>query len=138
MISGPEPTQTSPDIFGGRGASDLFHPLEEVKRYDVGRLKPGTAYAARLPEQRPRDGARIPTLGEVFELVNRIGASHIRFNIETKLTPTSGPDVPDPELFARTVAASVHDAGLTERVSIQSFERCSSCAEWPRTLSAAA
>src|SRR5262249_7827545 len=42
--------------------------LAEVKRYDVGRLKPGTAYAAAFPEQRGMDGARIPTLMEVFEL----------------------------------------------------------------------
>src|SRR3954454_11349904 len=42
--------------------------LDEVKRYDVGRLKPGTAYAANFPEQRAMDGARIPALSEVFEL----------------------------------------------------------------------
>ena len=120
----------NPDITRGpdgaflsqRGPAIYSKTLEEVKRYDVGRLKPGTAYAARLPEQRPRDGARIPTLGEVFGLVRRTGAEHIRLNIETKLTPTSGPDVPDPELFAKTVAAAVRDAGLTERVSIQSFD----------------
>jgi glycerophosphoryl diester phosphodiesterase len=105
-----------------RGPAIYSMTLEEVKRYDVGRLKPGTAYAARLPEQRPRDGARIPTLAEVFELVNRIGADHIRFNIETKLTPTSGHDAPEPELFAKAVAAAVRDAGLTKRVSIQSFD----------------
>ena len=27
--------------------------LAEVQRYDVGRLKPGTAYAASFPEQQP-------------------------------------------------------------------------------------
>src|SRR5919106_4997804 len=120
----------NPDITRGpdgaflsqRGPAIYSITLEEVKRYDVGRLKPGTAYAALLPEQRPRDGARIPTLGEVFQLVRRTGAQHIRFNIETKLTPTSGPGVPDPELFARVVAAAVRDAGLTDRVSIQSFD----------------
>ena len=105
-----------------RGPAIYSMTLEEVKRYDVGRLKPGTAYAARLLEQRPQDGARIPTLGELFELVSRTGVEHIRFNIETKLTPTSGPDVPDPEFFAKTVAAAVRDAGLTKRVSIQSFD----------------
>jgi glycerophosphoryl diester phosphodiesterase len=120
----------NPDITRGpdgaflsqRGPAIHSITLEELKRYDVGRLKPRTAYADRLPEQRPRDGARIPTLAEVFELVRRAGAEHIRFNIETKLTPTSGSDVPDPELFAKTVAAAVRDAGLTERVSIQSFD----------------
>ena len=74
--------------------------LAELKRYDVGRLKPGTSYAATFPEQRAVDGARIPTLAEVFELVRRVKADHVRFNIETKLTPTSGADTPDPETFA--------------------------------------
>jgi glycerophosphoryl diester phosphodiesterase len=96
--------------------------LDEVKRYDVGRLKPGTAYAAAFPQQRGMDGARIPTLAEVFELVQRKGAGHVRFNIETKLTPTSGADTPDPETFAAAFAAAVREAGLAARVTVQSFD----------------
>src|SRR5262249_2220097 len=61
--------------------------LGELQRYDVGRLKPGTAYAAAFPEQRGMDGVRIPTLMEVFDLVRQAKADHVRFNIETKLTP---------------------------------------------------
>ena len=118
----------NPDITRGadgaflsqRGPPIYSLTLQELKRYDVGRLKPGSAYAASLPEQRPQDGARIPTLAEVFALARR--ADHIRFNIETKLTPTSGADVPEPELFAKAVAAAVREAGLAERVSIQSFD----------------
>jgi glycerophosphoryl diester phosphodiesterase len=120
----------NPDIARGpdgaflskRGPAIYSMTLQELKLYDVGRLKPGTAYAARLPEQQPRDGARIPTLAEVFELVSRTGADHIRFNIETKLTPTSGFAVPDPELFAKTTAAAARAANLAERISIQSFD----------------
>jgi len=41
--------------------------LAELQRYDVGRLKPGTAYAADFPEQRAIDGTRIPALTELFE-----------------------------------------------------------------------
>jgi glycerophosphoryl diester phosphodiesterase len=96
--------------------------LAEVKRYDVGRLKPGSAYAASLPAQQPVDGARIPALTELFELVKHVGAEHVRFNIETKITPTSGAETPDPETFAAAVAKAVRDAGLTTRVSIQSFD----------------
>ena len=77
--------------------------LAELKRYDVGRLKPGTAYAATFSEQRAVDGATIPTLAEVFDLVRSAKADHVRFNIETKLTPTSGADVADPETFAAAV-----------------------------------
>ena len=96
--------------------------LAELQRYDVGRLKPGTAYAKSFPEQRAVDGARIPTLAELFDLVKRLGADHVRFNIETKITPTSGADTPDPEVFAAAFAKAVREAGLASRISIQSFD----------------
>src|SRR5215470_2427290 len=95
---------------------------EELQRYDVGRLKPGTAYSAAFPEQRGKDGVRIPALTELFELARRGGAGHVRFSIETKLTPTSGADTPDPETFAGALAAAVREAGLAARVSVQSFD----------------
>ena len=84
----------------------------EVQQYDVGRLKPGTDYAKSFPEQQPVDGARIPALTELFDLVKRAGADHVRFNIETKITPTSGAETPDPETFAAALAKAVRDAGL--------------------------
>ncbi len=95
----------------------------EVQQYDVGRLKPGTDYAKSFPEQQPVDGARIPALTELFDLVRRAGADHVRFNIETKITPTSGAETPDPETFAAAVAKAVREAGLVERASsVQSFD----------------
>jgi glycerophosphoryl diester phosphodiesterase len=96
--------------------------LAEVRRYDVGRLKPGTDYAKSFPEQRPVDGARIPALTELFDLVKRAGAEHVHFNIETKITPTSGDETPDPETFAAALAKAVRDADLASRVSMQSFD----------------
>jgi len=96
--------------------------LAELQRYDVGRLKPGTAYAADFPEQRAIDGTRIPALTELFDMVRRLGADHVRFNIETKITPSSGAETPDPETFAAALAKAVREAGLTARVSIQSFD----------------
>jgi glycerophosphoryl diester phosphodiesterase len=96
--------------------------LDEVKRYDVGRLKPGTSYAARFPQQQGMDGVRIPALSEVFDLVRQAKADHVRFNIETKLTPTSGADTPDPDSFAAALATAVREAGLARRVSLQSFD----------------
>jgi glycerophosphoryl diester phosphodiesterase len=96
--------------------------LAELKRYDVGRLKPGTSYASTFREQRTVDGATMPTLDEVFDLVRKAGANHIRFNIETKLTPTSGSSVADPETFATAFVQAVRKAGLADRVAIQSFD----------------
>ena len=105
-----------------RGPAIRALTLEEVKRYDVGRLKPGSQYGGNFPEQRAVDGARIPALTELFDLVARNGAQHVRFNIETKLTPTSGADTPDPATFAAAVAAAIRSAGLTERATVQSFD----------------
>ncbi len=96
--------------------------FDELQRYDVGRLQPGTAYAARFPTQKGADNIRIPKLTAVFDLVKRSGADHIRFNIETKLTPTSGADTPAPEPFATALVAAIRNAGLTTRASIQSFD----------------
>ena len=96
--------------------------LAELQRHDVGRLKPDTRYAKGFPEQKGVDGARIPTLTEVFDLVRGAGAGHIRFNIETKLTPTSGAETVDPETFAAAVVKTVREAGLADRVTLQSFD----------------
>ena len=109
-------------FLAGEGPAIRSLTLAQLQRYDVGRLKPGTAYAAAFPEQRGMDGVRIPTLMEVFDLVRQAKADHVRFNIETKLTPTSGADTPDPETFAAPAARAVREAELAARVSIQSFD----------------
>lgn len=109
-------------FLAGEGPAIRSLTLAQLQRYDVGRLKPGTAYAAAFPEQRGMDGVRIPTLMEVFDLVRQAKADHVRFNIETKLTPTSGADTPDPETFAAAAARAVREAELAARVSIQSFD----------------
>lgn len=109
-------------FLNGAGPAIRALTLAELKRYDVGRLKPGTRYGASLPEQRPADGATVPTLAEVFDLVRGAKADHIRFNIETKITPESGAEVADPEAFAAAVVRDVREAGLQARVSVQSFD----------------
>jgi glycerophosphoryl diester phosphodiesterase len=45
----------------------------EVLRYDVGRIRPGTAYAARFPDQQGIDGTRIPRLADLFAMVKKSG-----------------------------------------------------------------
>jgi glycerophosphoryl diester phosphodiesterase len=105
-----------------RGPLIRLLTLEEIKTYDVGRLKPGTRYAQSLLEQKPSDGERIPTLAEVFGLVGGFGAKHVRFNIETKLSPNAPADTVEPEIFAQTLADAIRDFGLAARVTVQSFD----------------
>ncbi len=99
-------------------------PLSELRRFDIGRLDPDSRYAKQWPEQHPADGERFPTLREFLEAFSGSGrnGSPIRFNLETKLTPTSGGTTPDPATFARGVGATVREAKMSDRVTIQSFD----------------
>lgn len=106
--------QTGPAIFSLTYA--------EVLKYDVGRLKPGSLYAARFPDRVGKDGERIPKLSDLFALVRKSGNASIRFNIETKLDPRTPEATPKPEPFAQAVVAEIRKAGTEKRSTIQSFD----------------
>lgn len=94
----------------------------ELARYDVGRLRPGSDYAKRFPDQVPVDGARIPRLADVFALAKRAGNDTVRFNVETKLDPTRPDEAPGPEEFARALVRVARAGGVARRTTIQSFD----------------
>jgi len=119
----PEIART-PDGAWLAGHGPLFQSLsfDEVRAYDVGRLKPGTRYAQGFAEQVAVDGARVPELAEVFALAARAGNRSVRFNIETKLSPLAPADTLAPDAFARALIAEIRKAGMSDRTSIQSFD----------------
>lgn len=96
--------------------------LAEVKTYDVGQIRPGSAYAARFPNQLAVPGTRIPTLAEVIDLVRRSGDRHVRLNIETKIDPTHPEESPDPEHFVAAVLGVLRAKHFSDRVMIESFD----------------
>jgi len=109
-------------VLGVRGPVIWLTDFAELQRYDVGRLKPGTRYAALYPEQKPHDGARLPKLEALFALVNKPGYEQVRLALETKLTPSAPDETMAPEPFARALVKAVRDAGLAERTTILSFD----------------
>lgn len=92
--------------------------LDELRRYDIGRLNPATRYGQQFPGQKPADGERFPTLAELFAL----GGDSVRYNIETKIDPTKPGETVDPVRFARLVVDAVRAARMERRTSIQSFD----------------
>ena len=94
----------------------------ELQAYDVGRLKPGTEYARRYPEQKPLDGTRIPRLADLFDLVNRSGNGKVRFAIETKLDPNLPDETPGPVAFAKAVVDEIRKGGMEARSQVLSFD----------------
>ncbi len=78
---------------GEDGAPFFSLDARDLAQYDVGRLNPAHKYAEQWTEQRARDGERIPTLQQLFDAGRDAvspGGRPVRFNIETKITPTSG------------------------------------------------
>ena len=94
----------------------------QLSQYNVGMLRPGTAYAQRHPEQAVRDGERIPSLAQLFALVQQRGDAQVRFNIETKLTPDKPDDTVGPEAMVGALLGVIAAHGMEPRVSIQSFD----------------
>ncbi len=90
---------------------------EELAAWDVGRLKPGTPYAAHYPAQAACDGARIPTLAAVFAL-----DPGVIFNIETKSFPDHPGWCVDGAAMGLAVVAAADAAGVTDRILVQSFD----------------
>jgi glycerophosphoryl diester phosphodiesterase len=89
----------------------------ELARFDVGRIRPGSAYAARFPDQTPIDGARIPTLAALLA-----ATGEATLNIELKTDPTHPDDTVGGAAMAEAVMAVVDAAGAAHRVMVESFD----------------
>jgi len=118
-----------PDVVRGPDGRWLSSPgrsihsltLDELRRYDIGRLNPASRYARQFPEQEPSDGERFPTLRELLDLVQASGKP-VRLDIETKLTPDNAGDTVDAATFVRVILDEARRAKLVDRVTIQSFD----------------
>jgi glycerophosphoryl diester phosphodiesterase len=96
--------------------------LADVKTYDVGQIRPGSAYAAQFPDQQAIPGTRIPTLSEVVALVRKSGNRDVRLNIETKIDPNHPDQSSEPQRFVALLLDLLQADQFSERVTIQSFD----------------
>jgi glycerophosphoryl diester phosphodiesterase len=120
----------NPDTTRGRDGAWITPPgptlatltLAELQSHDVGRLRPGSRYAAAWPDQQAADGERVPTLDAVFELARREAPPTLRFNIETKLSPLAPDETASPEAMVDALMAVIARHGMAGRVTVQSFD----------------
>lgn len=94
----------------------------QLQCYDVGRLRPGSAYAARFPQQQPVDGERIPRLTDVLTLVRTRGRARVRVAIEVKTFPEQPQLTPAPDEFVQAVQRDVEHTGSAALVAILAFD----------------
>lgn len=129
VVIGHDPL-LNPDITRGpdgkwldkKGPAIYSLTYAELQQYDIGRLKPDSAYANRYPEQRAVDGTRYAKLSELFAVVKRSGNRHVRFNIETKISPFERDQTVDPDAFVDALLGVIRAEGMADRVSLQSFD----------------
>lgn len=105
----------------GRGPPIRSLTLEELRRYDVGRLRPDSDYGRQWPLQWPADGERIPTLADFLAQTTATNPA-IRYAIETKVTPTGAVPTADPETFVRLTLEELKRANAIARTSLLSFD----------------
>lgn len=89
----------------------------DLRRYDVGRLRPGSPTALQFPDQRSHDGARVPTLAAVLAAL-----PDARFTIEVKTDPARPTETAPPKVLADAVLCVIDAARAAPRVIIESFD----------------
>lgn len=121
----------NPQICLGPGAAHITNAplindltLAEVKKFDCGSLE-----NPRFATQKTVPGTTIPTLDEVFEMIEKSplpAAKTIQFNIETKIFPAHPEYTVSPEQFVSLALECFRKHNMMNRIILQSFD--------PRTL----
>jgi glycerophosphoryl diester phosphodiesterase len=101
----------------GKGPLIRSLTYKQLLAYDVGRLRPGSQTAVLFPDQRPIDGARIPTLRSVL-----VALPDARFTIEVKTDPRHPDWTAPPPILVDATLAVIDTAGAAGRVIIESFD----------------
>ena len=92
-----------------------------LRRYDVGRPRPGSPYTTHYPEIVAVDGTQVPRLEEVIQLVRESGGD-VRLNVEVKVSPEHPRESLPPDLFTDKVIDVLRSGGVLDRTSLQSFD----------------
>lgn len=99
----------------GKYIKDLT--LAEIKTMDCGYQQlPG------FPEQEQIKGFRMVELKDVLDLVKAYHADQVKLNIETKVEAGAPEQTAPRELFVRRVFEEIHNSGIEDQVTIESFD----------------
>ena len=96
--------------------------MEEIERFDVGRLNSNTPYGQRFPEQIQMDGVRVPKLVDLFQLISQPKYQGTNLMLEIKSDPDLIADDAARERIVTVVIDHVRRAGLSTRTLLHSFD----------------
>jgi glycerophosphoryl diester phosphodiesterase len=107
----------------GLGVSSSL--IYELKLSDLKKVDCGIRQDPDFPNQRCVPGASIPTLNELFTMLNESSHPHakkVRLNIEIKRDPRFPAWTLAPKEFAEKILSLVREHGFSERVYYSSFD----------------
>ena len=96
--------------------------LAELRRFDVGALRPGSQAAERHPHRAPMDGVRVPTLTAILEVLAEAPEPRRWLYIEIKTDPQDPEASPDVRAITEASLAAVEAAGWRDRTKIIAFD----------------
>lgn len=98
--------------------------LKELKKFNVGAIKPGSFYHQLFPHQKPIKNASIPTLKEIMIYAKKLN-KNIRFQIEIKTDPAMPSSSFEPSVITKKLVSLLNEMNTVEQVRIQAFDwRC--------------
>ncbi len=106
----------------GRGAALKSLTLTELRQYDIGRIRPWTLYRLKRRRQQGTDQESIPTLQQIFELVQQKASPEFQLWIEIKTSPLLPEFSANPDLLVEKVLKLIHDFDFQKRVVLLSFD----------------
>jgi glycerophosphoryl diester phosphodiesterase len=96
--------------------------LDDLRRYDVGRAKPGSRTARHYPGQAQMDGVRVPTLRELLDLLRAAPGPRRLLYVEIKTDPRDGADAPAPDVVTSAVFDDLEAADYLDHAKIIAFD----------------
>ena len=91
--------------------------FQQTSIYDVGRLRAGSAYAARFAEQRPVENARIPAFGDILA-----ACPALDFLVEIKTYPDHPEATLAPKRLVEEVIRVLREANGINRTVLCAFD----------------
>ncbi|PPK66748.1 glycerophosphoryl diester phosphodiesterase [Actinokineospora auranticolor] len=121
-VDGRKCRDTAPAVAGDPEFPYVGKYVNTLTLAQVRTLDCGSRRLPDFPGQELTPGSRMPLLREVFALARRYGADDVRFNVETKVEAGAPSETAPREKFARITVGEIEAAGMTRRVSVQSFD----------------
>jgi glycerophosphoryl diester phosphodiesterase len=119
----PDCTRDAQGHFLERPGPPVFElTWAQLQLYDVGRLRAGSAYAARFPQQQAIDGERIPRLADVLMMVRTRGRGRVRVSVEVKTFPEQPQLTASPQQFAEALRRDVEASATAALVVVMAFD----------------